>query len=167
MKQDAYITTAEGLDKLKVRLKHIREFDRPQNVNDIEEARAHGDLRENAEYHAAKERQGLLDAEMRIIEDKIARSQIVDTSTLSGDKIVFGARVTLINTETDEQVAYTITNEDEADIKVGLISYKAPMAKALLGRTMGDEVTVRTPAGVRTYEVTGVDFDNASGAAGD
>lgn len=162
MSQDAYITTPTGLAKLKARLKEIREVDRPQNVSDIEEARAHGDLRENAEYHAAKERQGLLDAEMRIIEDKIARAQVVDPATQGGDKIVFGARVTLINIETDEEVAYTITNEDEADIKSGSISYKAPMARALLGKELGDEVTVRTPGGQRFYEVTGVDFDDAS-----
>ncbi len=159
MTQDAYITTPEGLDKLKARLKQIREFDRPKNVLDIEEARAHGDLRENAEYHAAKERQGLLDAEMRTIEDKIARARVIDPTTLGGDKIVFGARVTLINSETDEEVVYTITGEDEADTKAGLISYKAPIAKALLGKTLGDEVIVRAPGGNRTYEVTGVEFD--------
>lgn len=156
---DAYITTVEGLEKLKLRLRQIRESDRPKNVLDIEEARAHGDLRENAEYHAAKERQGLLDNEMRTIEDKIARARVIDPASLVGDKIVFGARVTLVNSETDEEVVYTITGEDEADAKSGLISYKAPIAKALLGKQLGDEVKVKTPGGDRTYEVTGVHFD--------
>ena len=158
MNQEAYITTPEGLDKLKVRLKQIREFDRPKNVLDIEEARAHGDLRENAEYHAAKERQGLLDAEMRTIEDKLARARVIDPSTLSGDKVVFGARVTLVNNDTDEEVVYTITGEDEADAKAGLISYKAPIAKALIGKRLGDEVVVKAPGGDRNYEITGVEF---------
>lgn len=156
---EAYVTTADGLDKLKARLKQIREVDRPKNVLDIEEARAHGDLRENAEYHAAKERQGQLDAELRMLEDKIARARVIDTSALSGEKVVFGARVTLVNSDTDEEVVYTITGEDEADAKNGLISYKAPIAKALLGRKIGDEVVVKAPGGDRTYEITGVDFD--------
>ncbi|MBL8786901.1 MAG: transcription elongation factor GreA [Deltaproteobacteria bacterium] len=155
---EPYITTAEGLEKLKNRLRAIRETDRPQNVRDIEEARAHGDLRENAEYHAAKERQGLLDAEMRILEDKIARSNVVDLTGLKGDKIVFGARVTLLNIETDEEVVYTITGEDEADAKNGFISYKAPIAKALLGKKLGDEIVVKAPGGDRSYEVTGVHY---------
>lgn len=155
---EPYITTAEGLEKLKNRLRAIRETDRPQNVRDIEEARAHGDLRENAEYHAAKERQGLLDAEMRILEDKIARSKVVDLTGLKGDKIVFGARVTLLNIETDEEVVYTITGEDEADAKNGFISYKAPIAKALLGKKLGDEIVVKAPGGDRSYEVTGVHY---------
>lgn len=158
MNQEAYITTPEGLEKLKARLRQIRESDRPKNVLDIEEARAHGDLRENAEYHAAKERQGLLDAEMRTIEDKIARARAIDPSTLAGDKVVFGARVTLVNSDTDEEVVYTITGEDEADAKAGLISYKAPIAKALLGKRLGDEVVVKAPGGDRSYEITGVDF---------
>ena len=156
---EAYVTTAEGLEKLKLRLKQIREIDRPRNVLDIEEARAHGDLRENAEYHAAKERQGQLDAELRMLEDKIARSRVIDTSALSGDKVVFGARVTLVISDTDEEVIYTITGEDEADAKNGRISYKAPIAKALLGKKIGDEVVVKAPGGDRAYEITGVDFD--------
>jgi transcription elongation factor GreA len=159
MTLDAYITTPEGLERLKLRLKAIRETDRPKNVADIEEARAHGDLRENAEYHAAKERQGLLDNEMRTIEDKIARARVIDPAALVGDKIVFGARVTLVNGETDEEVVYTICGEDDANAKNGLISYKAPIAKALLGKKLGDEVKVKTPGGDRSYEVTGIDFD--------
>ena len=159
MSHDPYLTSAENLEKLKARLRQIREVDRPQNVRDIEEARAHGDLRENAEYHAAKERQGLLDAELRITEDKIARAKVIDTSNLSGDRIVFGARVTLINSDTDEEVVYAIVGEDEADAKSGRVSYKAPIAKALLGKKVGDEVVFNAPGGARTFEVTDIAFD--------
>ena len=151
--------TPACFERLKHELKQIKEHDRAENVRDIETAREHGDLRENAEYHAAKERQGLLDNEMRTIEDKIARARVIDPAALVGDKIVFGARVTLVNGETDEEVVYTICGEDDADAKNGLISYKAPIAKALLGKKRGDEVKVKTPGGDRSYEVTGIDFD--------
>lgn len=155
---EPYVVTPEGLERLKQRLKQIKEVDRPQNVRDIEEARAHGDLRENAEYHAAKEKQGFLEGEMRSLEDKIARSQVVDISKLSGEKIVFGATVKLLNVDTDEEVTYRIVGEDEADTKSGSISYKAPIAKALIGRKVGDEVVFNAPGGSRTYEVIEVDF---------
>lgn len=156
---EPYLTSLTNLEKLKARLREIREIDRPNNVRDIEEARAHGDLRENAEYHAAKERQGLLDAEMRIIEDKIARSKVIDTSNLSGERVVFGAKVSLLNVDTEEEVVYTIVGEDEADAKNGSISYKAPIARALLGKTIGDEVVFMAPGGSRTYEITDVTFE--------
>jgi transcription elongation factor GreA len=159
MTREPYLTSAETLEKLKARLRQIREVDRPQNVRDIEVAREHGDLRENAEYHAAKERQGMLDAEMRAVEDKIARAKVIDTKNMSGDRIVFGARVTLINSDTDEEVVYAITGEDEADAKAGRVSYKAPIAKALLGKKVGDEVVFAAPGGSRTYEVTDIAFD--------
>jgi transcription elongation factor GreA len=155
---EPYVVTPEGLERLKQRLKQIKEVDRPQNVRDIEEARAHGDLRENAEYHAAKEKQGFLEGEMRSLEDKLARSQVVDISKLSGEKIVFGATVKLLNVDTDEEVTYRIVGEDEADTKSGSISYKAPIAKALIGRKVGDEVVFNAPGGSRTYEVIEVDF---------
>jgi transcription elongation factor GreA len=159
MSHEPYLTSAETLEKLKARLRQIREYDRPQNVRDIEVAREHGDLRENAEYHAAKERQGMLDAEMRMVEDKIARAKVIDTKNMAGDRIVFGARVTLINGDTDEEVVYSITGEDEADAKAGRVSYKAPIAKALLGKKVGDEVVFSAPGGARTYEVTDIAFD--------
>jgi len=159
MSHEPYLTSAETLEKLKARLRQIRETDRPQNVRDIEVAREHGDLRENAEYHAAKERQGMLDAEMRMVEDKIARAKVIDTKNMAGDRIVFGARVTLINGDTDEEVVYAITGEDEADAKAGRVSYKAPIAKALLGKKVGDEVVFAAPGGARTYEVTDIAFD--------
>jgi transcription elongation factor GreA len=158
MSSDPYIVTPEGAERLKTRLKAIRESDRPKNVRDIEEARAHGDLRENAEYHAAKERQGMLDAEMRMIEDKLSRLRVIDPTTLSGTKIVFGAYVELLNLETDEAVAYQIVGEDEADSKLGRISYKAPIARALIGKVVGAEVVFNAPGGARTYEVVTVNF---------
>ena len=158
MSSDPYIVTPEGAERLKTRLKAIREFDRPKNVRDIEEARAHGDLRENAEYHAAKEKQGMLDAEMRMIEDKLSRLRVIDPTTLSGKKIVFGAYVELLNLETDEPVAYQIVGEDEADSKLGRISYKAPIARALIGKVVGAEVVFNAPGGARTYEVVAVAF---------
>ncbi len=155
---EPYVVTPEGLERLKARLKQIKEFDRPQNVRDIEEARAHGDLRENAEYHAAKERQGFLEGEMRSLEDKIARSQVVDPSTLSGEKVVFGATVKLLNQDTDEEVIYRIVGEDEADTKSGSISYKAPIARAIIGKSLGDEVVFNAPGGARKYEIIDVSF---------
>lgn len=155
---EPYVVTPEGLERLKQRLKQIKEVERPQNVRDIEEARAHGDLRENAEYHAAKEKQGFLEGEMRSLEDKIARSQVVDIAKLAGEKIVFGATVKLLNVDTDEEVTYRIVGEDEADTKSGSISYKAPIAKALIGRKVGDEVVFNAPGGSRTYEVMEIDF---------
>ena len=155
---EPYVVTPEGLERMKVRLKQIKEFDRPQNVRDIEEARAHGDLRENAEYHAAKERQGFLEGELRSLEDRSARAQPVDASKLSGEKIMFGATVRLLNLDSDEEVTYKIVGEDEADTKTGSISYKAPIAKALMGKTIGDEVVFQAPGGKFTYEVVAVSF---------
>jgi transcription elongation factor GreA len=156
---EPYVTTREGLERLKARLKQIKETDRPQNVRDIEEARAHGDLRENAEYHAAKERQGFLEGELRSLEDKIARAQVVDVSKLSGEKVVFGATVRLLNIDTDEEVVYRIVGEDEADTRTGSISYKAPIAKAIIGKTLGDEVVFNAPGGARRYEIIDVGFE--------
>jgi len=156
---EPYLVTREGLDKIKARLEQIRKVDRPQNVRDIEEARAHGDLRENAEYHAAKERQGFLEAEMRSLEDKIARARVVETTGQTGDRVVFGSIVEVINVETDEAATYQIVGEDEADAKSGRISYKAPIAKALLGKQLGAEVVFKAPGGDRTYEITAVRFE--------
>ena len=144
--------------KLRARLRQIMEVDRPQNVRDIEEARAHGDLSENAEYHAAKERQGFLDAEKRDLEDKIGRARVIDPSTLSGERVVFGATVTLLNLDTDVEVTYQIVGVDEADIKQGTISYESPLARAILRKEVGDDVTFQAPGGAREYEVMDVRF---------
>jgi transcription elongation factor GreA len=158
MNPDPYFCTPRGLAQIRTRLRQIKEHDRPQNVADIEEARAHGDLSENAEYHAAKERQGMLDAEMRTLEDRNSRAQAIDPSTLSGDKVVFGATVTLLQDDSDDEVTYQIVGEDEANIKEGSISYKSPLARALIGKEEGDEATFQAPGGVRMYEIVGVTF---------
>jgi transcription elongation factor GreA len=159
MSADRYVVTKRGFERLQARLKEIREVDRPQNVADIEEARAHGDLSENAEYHAAKERQGLLDHEMRTVEDQIARAQVIDPSQLSGDRVVFGATVALLNIDTDEEVSYQIVGADEADLKEGTISYISPLGKALIGREEGDDVLFNAPGGARNYEVVEIRFE--------
>ena len=156
--QDRFPMTPVGYEKLRVELKKIREVDRPQNVRDIEEARGHGDLSENAEYDAAKDRQGFLDSRMRELEMKIGMAQVIDPATLSGDRVVFGATVTLLDVDSDKEVVYTIVGEDESDVKKGKISYKSPIARALIGRNVDDVAVVRTPGGEREYEVVDVEF---------
>ncbi len=155
---ERYLVTPRGLAALRDRLRQIKSVERPQNVRDIEEARAHGDLSENAEYHAAKERQGHLETELRSVEDKLARAQVVDPATLSGDKVVFGATVTVVNLDTDEEVTYQIVGEDESDLKGGRISYRSPLARALIRKEEGDEVVFQAPGGTRTYEILEVSF---------
>lgn len=150
--------TVEGFARLKERLKYLKEVERPKNIRDIEEARAHGDLSENAEYHAAKEKQGLLDVQMREIEDKIARAQVIDPSTLNGNKVVFGATVVLLDSASEEEVTYQVVGVDEADPKGGKVSVSSPIARALIGKRVGDEVVVRAPGGDREYEVVEVLF---------
>ncbi len=147
---------AEGFEKLTADLKRLRE-ERPIIIDAIEEARAHGDLSENAEYHAAKERQGQVEASISDIEDKISRAQIIDPTTLSGDKIVFGATVTLLD-EDDKPVRYQVVGEAEADAKVGRISYNSPLGRALIGRQVEDEVEVTVPSGDKYYLVQKIEF---------
>ncbi len=155
---DPYVVTKAGYEKLHARLKYIKEVERPQNVRDIEEARAHGDLSENAEFHAAKERQAFLEGEKNMLGDKLGRAQVIDPATMSGDKVVFGATVELLNVDTDEEVTYQIVGADEGDIKQGRVSYVSPIARALIGREEGDEVDVQTPGGERSYEILSVEF---------
>ncbi len=131
--------------------------ERPAIVEAIEEARAHGDLRENAEYHAAKERQGQVEATIADLEDRLSRAMVIDPTTLSGDKIVFGATVTLLD-EDDKKVSYQIVGQTEADAKVGRISYNSPLGRALIGRQVGEEVEVSTPSGDRYYEIKKIEF---------
>lgn len=147
---------AEGFEKLTADLKRLR-LERPTIVEAIEEARAHGDLSENAEYHAAKERQGQVEATISDLEDKISRAQIIDPSTLSGDKIVFGATITLLD-EDDKQVKYQVVGEAEADAKRGMISYNSPLGRALIGRVVDDEVEVTVPSGDKYYLVQKIEF---------
>ncbi len=147
---------AEGYEKLNEQLKVLK-AERPQIVDAIEEARAHGDLSENAEYHAAKERQGQVEASIADIEDKLSRAQIIDPRELSGDRIVFGATVTLLD-EDEKTVKYQIVGQAEADAKTGRISYNSPLGRALIGKSLGDEVEVTVPAGDRWYEVNKIEF---------
>jgi transcription elongation factor GreA len=145
--------TKEGYDKLKQELDHIIKVERPKNIRDIEEARAHGDLSENAEYHAAKERQGHIDAKKRELEHKLAHAQIIDVSKLSNEKVVFGTTVTLADAETGDTRTYTLVGQDEADLKKGKISVQSPVGRALIGHKVGDVVTIKTPAKTVEYEI--------------
>ena len=147
---------AEGYERLTADLKVLR-AERPKVVDAIEEARAHGDLSENAEYHAAKERQGQIEAQIAEIEDRVTRAQIIDPATLSGDKIVFGATVTLLD-EDDKPVRYQIVGQTEADAGKGRISYNSPIGRALLGKQMGEEIEVTVPSGDKFYLVEKIEF---------
>jgi transcription elongation factor GreA len=139
-------------------LRYYIEIERPKNVRDIEEARAHGDLRENAEYHAAKERQGMIQANIQMIESQIATAEIIDPAQQSGTRVIFGATVTLTDVENDHEVRYQIVGDAEADLAAGLISLNAPMARGLIGKDTGDEVAVYTPKGKRNFVIERVEF---------
>ena len=149
--------TPGGAQKLRDELVRLKE-ERPRISREIGIAREHGDLSENAEYHAAKERQGLVEARLKDIEDKLARAEVIDPTKLSGDRVRFGATVTLTNLDSDEESTYQIVGADEADINHGLISISAPLARALIGKSIGDEVVVQLPAGTRRYEIGAIDF---------
>ena len=150
--------TNKGYQFLTEELKRLKSVERPRNMREIEEAREHGDLSENAEFHAAKDRQSLLDLQIREIEDKIARAQVIDISKLSGDKVVFGATVALADGDTGDKVVYQIVGDHEAEPKNGKISISSPIARALIGKNEGEEVQVRTPTGVRTFDILSVDY---------
>ena len=147
----------EGFAKLTEELKRLRIEERPAIVEAIEAARAHGDLSENAEYHAAKERQGHVEATIADLEDRLSRAMVIDPTTLSGDKVLFGATVTLID-EDKKKVKYQLVGQTEADAKVGRISYNSPLGRALIGRQAGEEVEVSAPAGDRYYEIKKIEF---------
>ena len=146
----------EGYEKLTADLRRLKD-ERPQIVDAIEEARAHGDLSENAEYHAAKERQGQIEASIADIEDKLSRAQIIDPTELSGDKVIFGATVTLLDDD-EKKIRYQIVGQTEADAKTGRISYNSPLGRALIGRKVDEEVEVSVPAGDRYYVVAKIEF---------
>lgn len=150
--------TNQGYQRLTEELKRLKSVERPKLVLEIEEARGHGDLSENAEFHAAKDRQSLLDVQIREIEDKLARAQVIDVSKLSGDKVVFGATVSLADNDTGDKVVYQIVGDHEAEPKNGKISISSPIARALIGKSEGDEVQVRTPTGIRNLEILRLDF---------
>ena len=148
---------AEGHRKLDRRGAAPEDVERPAIIEAIEVARAHGDLSENAEYHAAKERQGQIEATIADIEDRLSRAMVIDPTTLSGDKVVFGATVTLVD-EDEKKVRYQLVGQTEADAKVGRISYNSPLGRALIGRQVGEEVEVSTPSGDRYYEIKKIEF---------
>ena len=151
--------TAKGAELLGEELRRLKFEDRPRIVEAIATARAHGDLKENAEYHAAKEQQGLAEARIRDIEAKLANAQIIDVTTLSPDgRVVFGATVHLVDLVSDEESVYRIVGEDEADIKGGLLSVGSPIARALIGKNEGDTVEVATPGGRKAYEIAEVEY---------
>jgi len=150
--------TAEGHHALDEELKRLKTVERPNVVAAIAEARAHGDLSENAEYHAAKDRQGWIEGRIAEIEDKMARAQIIDVSKLSGKQIKFGATVSVVDEDTEEKARYQIVGEHEADVKSGKVSITSPIARAMIGKEKGDTVEVNTPSGVKAYEITKVEW---------
>lgn len=151
--------TPEGYEKLKVQLKQIKSVVRPQNIKDIEEALEHGDLSENAEYHAAKEKQSFIAAQMTALEHKISCAEVIDPKKESNtDKIVFGATVTVVEVEKDEELTYKIVGDDESDIAHKKIAVSSPIARGLIGKSTGDEVTIKTPKGVRELEIIKIEY---------
>ena len=153
-----YPMTPQGLENLKKELKKIKEVDRPANVKAIEEARALGDITENAEFKYAKEQQSLIASRIEYLEDRISRADVIDPSTLSGDKVVFGAKVTLEDLDTGDSITYRIVGEDEANVEDGLISVSSPIARGVISHEIGDEVIVATPKGRRSFEISDVEF---------
>jgi len=150
--------TPGGFKRLKVRLRQLRKVERPQNIKDIETARAHGDLSENAEYHAAKDKQGMIVAQIAEIEANLADAQVIDPATLNHDKIVFGATVKMLDMDSDEERVYTIVGSVETDVSLGRISIDSPIARSLIGRKEGDAITVKTPKGVRELEILEISY---------
>ena len=150
--------TAEGYNRLEEELKHLKHAERPAVIKAIAEARDHGDLSENAEYHAARERQSFIEGRVAELEDKIARAEVIDISKLSGKQVMFGATVTLVDEDTDEKSSYQIVGPDEADIRSKRLSITSPLARALIGKTTGDNVEVTTPNGSKSYEIVRVAF---------
>ena len=158
MAGDSIPMTRAGAEAIKRELKRLKSVDRAKNVQDISTARDHGDLRENAEYHAAKEKQSHIAGRIEMLEDRLARAEIIEVSKLSGDRVVFGATVKLADTDSGHKAQYAIVGEIEADLKKGRISITSPIARGLVGREVGDTVTIRTPGGEREYEILEVLF---------
>jgi len=150
--------TAEGLARLEEELKHLRSQERPAVIRAIAEARAHGDLSENAEYHAARERQSFIEGRIAELETIIPSSEVIDIAKLSGNQVRFGAKVTVLDEETEQEKTYRIVGQYEADMKDGSISISSPLAKALIGKKVGSSVEVPAPGGARVYEIAGVRF---------
>ncbi|MEE4210818.1 MAG: transcription elongation factor GreA [Parvularcula sp.] len=155
---DKFPMTKAGFDKLEADIKHLKSVERPAVIQAISEAREHGDLSENAEYHAAKERQSWIEGQVLDLEDKHSRAQVIDVSALSGPTIKFGATVTLIDEESEEEKRYQIVGELEADLKDNKISITSPIARALIGKEAGDSVEVAAPGGSRVYEIEKIEY---------
>lgn len=159
---DSFPITPKGLQKLKDELKHLQSVERPKISHEIEVARAHGDLKENAEYHAAKEKQGHIEGRIMDLNGVISRAEVIDVSKLKGsDTVVFGATVELVDGETEKQVSYRLVGEWEADLKRRWISITSPVARGLVGKKVGDVATVQSPGGAREYEIVKVSFEDA------
>ncbi len=150
--------TGEGYRTLDEELKRLKTQERPSVIAAIAEARSHGDLSENAEYHAAKERQGWIEGRIAEIEDKMARAQVIDVSKLSGAQVKFGATVTVVDEDTEDEARYQIVGEHEADVKAGRLSLTSPLARGMMGKEMGDVVEVATPSGVKAYEILKIEW---------
>ena len=153
-----YPVTPAGHAAMKAALRRLIEVDRPENVRSIEEARAHGDLSENAEYDYAKDQQGMIDAKIRDLEGRLALAEVIDPSTLEGDRVMFGATVSLEDVDTDEALTYQLVGTFEADIKLGKISVESPIGRALMGKESDDEVIIKVPKGRRTVVITDVEY---------
>lgn len=156
---EKFPVTIDGFKRMDEEVKRLKAVERPAVIKAIAEAKEHGDLKENAEYHAAREKQSFIEGRILELEDKIARADVIDPRTLSGDKVMFGAVVTLVDENTEEEISYHIVGEYEADIKRNLVAITAPIARALIGKTVGDSVEVRAPAGVKHYEILAVKFE--------
>lgn len=151
--------TLHGAERLKKELQQLKSVERPKIINAIAEARALGDLKENAEYHAAKEQQGFIEGRIRELESKLSHAQIIDVTTMSNQgKVIFGSTVTLINLDSDQEVTYQIVGEDESDLKEAKISLSSPIARAIMGKTINDVITVQTPSGGVEYEIVRVEY---------
>jgi transcription elongation factor GreA len=158
MAEDSYPMTPAGLEALRAEVRHIREVDRPANVKELETALEHGDLRENAEYHAAKEKQAELEAKLRFAEFRIGRAEVIDPTKVVSDRVAFGATVSVLDLDTDEQMVYKIVGEHEAAVENGKISLLSPIARALIGKQAGDEAVLKLPKGDRQLEVVKVEY---------
>lgn len=158
MSMDRVPMTVEGFERMEAELQRLKSEERPRIIAAISEARAHGDLSENAEYHAAKEAQGMNEARVAELEDKLSRAEVIDPTSMSGDVVKFGATVSLEDEDTEDQVAYKIVGELEANVKEGRVSVTSPIARALIGKTVGDSVEVVTPKGSKAYEILDVSW---------
>jgi transcription elongation factor GreA len=150
--------TADGYARLEEELRHLKSVERPAIIRAIAEAREHGDLSENAEYHAARERQSFIEGRVAELEDKISRAEVIDVSKLSGQQVKFGATVTVVDEDTEEKTAYQIVGQDEADIQTKRLSVTSPLARALIGKEVGETVEVTTPGGAKSYEIVKVQY---------